>query len=604
MSKILSTILLTSSIMIVTSNTALAIGGPSGTNSYKAAGQIGAIYMNPYKVAPLTAIISNGGYSLTDVEVVVNAKTKNGVDIKYKVSNNEARQHGGIPIWGLYPDYINEVIVKYKRNGKAIKETYKIYAPPVYAKGPGVDQKNVFPKAKVIKTDKKFRDSLYLINHLMRAPLSNAAQAVWNNPVGGAMEWDLEAYVWIIDSNGDIRWYLKTDEIRDPDNIYKKGNMMGFFQTKDGALLWGMGQRYMKYDLMGREIFNRRLPLDYIDFSHHIEETSKGNYLLRVASADYKRSDGKNVRTVRDVIVELDPNGKVVDEWKTFEILDPYRSTNILVLDQGAVCLNVDASKAGTTASKEELEDPNMPWGDVTGVGAGRNWAHINSVNYDPNDDSIILSVRHQSAVIKIGRDKKIKWILSAFDGWEDKFKPYLLQPIDKNGKKIFCENSKCPGYENEEGGFDFTWTQHTAYLIPSMSKKGISYVSVFDNGDTRGMHQPAFSTQKYSRAVVYKIDENKRTVEQVWEYGKQRGFDWYSPITSVSQYFPNTQSMFIYSATAGLGKFLLNQGETMPILNEIDYKSGKELVEIRFEGMGASIGYRALPINLNKAFE
>ncbi|WHN17524.1 aryl-sulfate sulfotransferase [Campylobacter jejuni] len=33
--------------------------------------------------------------------------------------------------------------------------------------------------------------------------------------------------------------------------------------------------------------------------------------------------------------------------------------------------------------------------------------ALINSVDYDPSDDSIIISSRHQSAVVKIGRDKK-----------------------------------------------------------------------------------------------------------------------------------------------------------------------------------------------------
>ena len=38
----------------------------------------------------------------------------------------------------------------------------------------------------------------------------------------------------------------------------------------------------------------------------------------------------------------------------------------------------------------------------------------------------------------------------------------------------------------------------------------------------------------KYSRFVEYKIDEKKGTVQQVWEYGKERGYDFYSPITSI----------------------------------------------------------------------
>ncbi|MDY6120443.1 MAG: aryl-sulfate sulfotransferase, partial [Campylobacter sputorum] len=336
-----------------------------------------------------------------------------------------------------------------------------------------------------------------------------------------------------------------------------------------------------------------------------IEQTPKGTYIMRVASADQKRKDGKNVRSVRDVIIEVDESGKVVDEWKIYDILDPYRDTNILALDQGAVCLNVDASQAGHTLDKEALEDSSMPFGDVAGVGVGRNWAHINSVNYDASDDSIILSVRHQSAVVKIGRDKKVKWILGAAKGWNDKFKKYLLQPVDSKGKKIVCEDegSKCPGYLNEKGGFDWTWTQHTAYVVPEKSKKGMPAVTVFDNGDSRGNEQPALASMKYSRAVEYVVDEKNMTVKQVWEYGKDRGFDWYSPITSVVEYQPKRNTMFIYSATAGLGKFLLGTGNTEPILNEIEDGTQNVKVEIRFTGLGATIGYRALPIDINKAF-
>lgn len=45
-----------------------------------------------------------------------------------------------------------------------------------------------------------------------------------------------------------------------------------------------------------------------------------------------------------------------------------------------------------------------------------------------------------------------------------------------------------------------------------------------------RGLEQPALPEMKYSRAVVFKVDQEKRTVEQLWEYGKERGHSWYSP--------------------------------------------------------------------------
>ncbi|EDP6630575.1 aryl-sulfate sulfotransferase, partial [Campylobacter jejuni] len=163
-----------------------------------------------------------------------------------------------------------------------------------------------------------------------------------NNPVGGAMEWDENSNVFIIDTKGEIRWYFDNDKLMNWDNIYNRGIMMGFHQNKDGALTWGFGQRYVKYDILGREIFNRKLPAAYIDFSHAMDNMQNGHYLLRVASANTLRPDGKHVRTVRDTIVEVDENGNVVDDWRLYEILDPYRSTIIKALDQGAVCLNID----------------------------------------------------------------------------------------------------------------------------------------------------------------------------------------------------------------------------------------------------------------------
>ena len=44
-----------------------ASGGGSGPAvTYVAPGQIGEIVVNPYKIAPLTAVIKNGGYQLKD----------------------------------------------------------------------------------------------------------------------------------------------------------------------------------------------------------------------------------------------------------------------------------------------------------------------------------------------------------------------------------------------------------------------------------------------------------------------------------------------------------------------------------------------------------
>ncbi len=582
---------------------AFAVGGSSGPHvTYPTSGKIGAVIMNPYKIAPLTAVIRNGGYILSDITVRIVPK-EGGQEIKYKVSDAQARTHGGIPVFGLYGGYRNTVEVSYTRtlSGKSepVKETYKIYAQPVSLQQAGyAGITDSFFKAEVKKVDPEFKDRLILVNNMIAAP-ADSTRAVWNNPMGGALEWNRYPQNAIIDTTGEIRWYMDPATIYDFNDIYKAGIMMGFRQNKDGAFTWGYGQRYVKYDLMGREIWNHRLPDGYNDFSHAMDPMQNGNYLVRVASSDYKRPDGKHVRTVRDVIIEVDENGVVVDEWRLFDILDPYRDVVLKALDQGAVCLNIDATKAGQTLTAEELakQDATDHFGDIVGSGAGRNWVHVNSVDYDPTDDSIIISSRHQSALIKIGRDKQVKWIMGSPEGWKAGFKDKILTPIDKDGNPIKCEGSKC------EGGFDWTWTQHTGWRIDSKSDKDVFYLSVFDNGDARGMEQPALPEMKYSRAVIYKIDQKKMTVEQIWQYGEERGHDWYSPVTSLTEYQEDKDSVFVYSATAGASyNFKTGAFESAPnpYIDEFKWGATEPSLEIQLKNTS---GYQAMPIDLNKAF-
>ena len=589
---------------LTVSSGAFAIGGASGPHvTYPTTGKIGAVNMNPYGIAPLTAVIRNGGYTLTDVTVRIVPK-QGGQEIKYKVSDTQVRTHGGIPVFGLYPDYRNTVEVSYTKfaNGKSEKvtnEKYRIYAGPANLRTAGyagVD--SAFPKAEVKKMDPAFSDRLYLVNNMIAAT-PDSTRAVWNNPMGGALEWNRYPLNAIYDTKGEIRWYMEPSSIYNNNDIYRAGIMMGFRQNKDGAFTWGYGQRYVKYDLMGREIFNRRLPDGYNDFSHAMDAMQNGHYLVRVASSDHVRADGKHVRTVRDVIIEVDQNGNVVDEWRLFDILDPYRDNVLKVLDQGAVCLNIDASQAGKTLSAEQLaeQDKSDKFGDIVGSGAGRNWVHVNSVDYDPTDDSIIISSRHQSALIKIGRDKKVKWIMGSPEGWKKTFADKVLKPVDSKGNPIKCEGSKC------EGGFDWTWTQHTGWRVDSKSDKNIFTLSVFDNGDARGMEQPPLPDMKYSRAVIYKINQKKMTVEQIWQYGEERGHAWYSPVTSLTEYMPDKNSVFVYSATAGANfNFKTGAFESAPnpYIDEFKWGSKEPSVEIQLKNTS---GYQAMPVDLKKAF-
>lgn len=583
-----------------------AAGGPSGPKvAFHVQGHIGEIIVNPYRIAPLTAVIKNGGYELTDAKVRIVPK-KGGAEIKYDVSRKALLTHGGIPVWGLYADYNNKVEVEYTRvfNGKAekFKDTYTIYAAPVYheVSGSPLLKGNMFD-TKVVKVDPAFKDRLYLVNNFMQQ-YAKATRTVWNNPVGGAQEWNFYPLNAVLDTAGEVRWYMHVEPIYDVETIYKSGVMMGFQQDKDGALTWGFGQRYVKYDLMGRQIYDRRLPPAYADFSHSLDNAQNGHSFIRVSSSDFRRPDGKRVHTVRDVIIEVDQSGQVVDEWKLWEMLDPTRDNVMKVLDQGAVCLNIDASQSGQTMSAEEIKklSESDNFGDVPGTGPGYNWAHVNSVDYDPSDDSIIISSRHQSAIVKIGRDKQVKWILASPEGWKKGWSEKVLTPVDKNGKPIKCEGSVC------EGNFDYTWTQHTAFRVDEKSKGDIIYITAFDNGDARSMEQPALPEMKYSRAVVYKIDQKKMTVEQVWEYGKELGNKWFSPVTSLTRYEADKDSIMVYSATADMGRRLneLRPGELpkspSPWIEE--FKWGSTTPSVRIQLID-TMGYQAIPVSLEKAF-
>ncbi|MCQ2569290.1 MAG: aryl-sulfate sulfotransferase, partial [Candidatus Saccharibacteria bacterium] len=60
-----------------------------------------------------------------------------------------------------------------------------------------------------------------------------------------------------------------------------------------------------------------------------------------------------------------------------------------------------------------------------------------------------------------------------------------------------------------------------------------------FDNGNNKSKIESEYvpAERSYSRGVMYKIDEYEKKIEQVWEYGKERGAEFYSPYISDVDY-------------------------------------------------------------------
>ncbi len=566
---------------------------------------LGYLTVNPFGSAPLTALIDLKGNSITGVTVKVHGKGKDGVAIEYPVGKSQLLTYDGIPIFGLYQNHKNKITVSFKnlKDNKKYTHTYEVFTSPIENKY--IDSRNIsaLPTVEVVKVDKRFKDKLMFTNSLDMG--SDAVPLAWagklNNeklsftdtpPTTGAMGFTSPPVNYVVDTQGEIRWWLNQDALFDSNDldVDNMGNVMGIHETKDGTFTYSMGVSYGEFDLMGRVISKNRLPRGYVDVSHEIIEMPNGNYLIRAAKANYVRKNGDTVHTVRDHVIEVTKSGRLVEVWDFNKILDPLRDVLLLGLDQGAVCLNVDTSKTGQTA---EALEPDAPYGDITGVGAGRNWIHINSIAYDPKDDAIIISPRHQATAVKVGRDKEIDWILAPKVGWNKELSKKLLTPVDAKGKKITCDDMGVCEDEN----FDFSYTQHTAWLSPNGT------LTVFDNGDARWNEQPAISEDKWSRFVEYKINEKDMTVQQIWEYGKERGYEWYSPITSNVELIVDDGKPYMYGFGGSAGLF--NPKEpTKGIHNIIDYKTKDVLLEVVSNSMKPSTAhYRGLLIEPDRVF-
>lgn len=194
---------------------------------------------------------------------------------------------------------------------------------------------------------------------------------------------------------------------------------------------------------------------------------------LLVATDNFDSGDG----TVEDYIVELDRNtGSVV---KSFDLKN---------------VLNMEDGKSENWTSYD--------------------WFHNNSVWYDKSTNSITLSGRHQDAVINIDYDTgKLNWIIGDPTSWSDEYKKYFFTPVGDD--------------------FEWQWSQHAAMITPE------GYVFVLDNGNNKSKLKDKYvsASDSYTRGVMYKIDTDKMTIEQVFEYGKSRGSSFYSPYISDVDY-------------------------------------------------------------------
>ena len=356
--------------------------------------------------------------------------------------------------------------VTIKINGKDTLTTYthtfdeeKVHYIPVYGLYPDKENEVTITcgdKQKIIKIQtEKLPDDFILPEKVIKSQDKLTNDLYFYTPSS-------KGYTCAYDTNGDVRWYLTETAIWEMNRL-KNGHLLLSTERLVNTPYYTTGLYEM--DMLGKIYTEYSLKGGY---HHDYYEMEDGN--LIVASNDF---DGG---TVEDYVVLLDR--------KTGKIIKRFNLKNILPTDEGK--------------SENWIE---------------YDWFHNNSVWYDKNTNSILLSGRHQDIVVNIDfKTGKLNWILGDSEGFSEKYQKYFLK--------------KGPNTE-------WQYSQHAAMILPNGD------VFLFDNGNNKSKNKENYvsAENSYSRGVIYHIDKENMTATQVFEYGKKRGSSFYSPYISDVDY-------------------------------------------------------------------
>ncbi|WP_031517900.1 aryl-sulfate sulfotransferase [Desulfofalx alkaliphila] len=444
------------------------------------------VKLNPYLIAPLTALVMFKTAEPLAVTITVKGKEKAG-DISFEFP--EATEHT-IPVYGLYADYDNRVELALSNGEKTVLSIKTEPAPD-----------KVKPVTKIDTTPEYFEDNIMFVT-----PTSNVLVTGY-------------------DYKGDVRWYTTM------------GLCWDLKRSKNGRLLIGT-QRLVtppyhvtgvyEMGMIGKIYKEYRLPDGY---HHDCIEMEDGNLIM--LTQELARG------TVEDMCVLVDrETGKILKRWDYQKVLPQ----------------------------------------DVGGSGSqdAHDWFHNNAVWYDKKTHTLTLSGRHQDAIINIDYDTgELNWVIGDPEGWPQDFvDKYFFKPVG-------------------DGDFDWQYEQHACIVLPDGD------IMAFDNGHYRAKVKEKYIPAKdnFSRGVRYRIDTEKMEIEQVWQYGKERGAEFFSCYICNVEYYDEGHYM-IHSG--GIGKKDGEYCDEPPVLGD---ESEVELNSITVEVKDDVVMYEMhLPGNYYRA--
>lgn len=346
----------------------------------------------------------------------------------------------------------------------------------------------------------------------------------------------------VFDEEGWIRFSFDNDN----EAVYLMGNELIAEDRNTGLT---------RYSLLGKKEQHYPFPQNFTSFAHGLGQKPNGNYLIIGSFTGEKaRFDNQEQITQREFVIEIDyKTGALVNTIDFAELLNPDRSVIV-----------------SSATQKYGMND----------------WCHMNSVEYDAHDESIIISCRHAGLAKFDEKTKALKWIFSPHKGFEKSGRQgagpaltnLLLHGTDQNG--VVYEEAVQRG---EKKVPDFKIPLKTHHFAVA----GKNIYSVFDNsGD---VFDKSIITTKNANAAVFQVNEENKTVSSLWFEALPYSADSASSVV----YEPQKNSVTVYLSTVPDKN---QTGISYGKLIRFDLKTHEKLFEAVVYRGGETYFYRAEP--------
>jgi arylsulfate sulfotransferase len=223
--------------------------------------------------------------------------------------------------------------------------------------------------------------------------------------------------------------------------------------------------------------------------------------------------------------------------------------------------LGFDGTLRRTRRLSERLDTGRITFTSLDPSPDGLDWAHSNAVNHNP-EGGLLISSRHQDAVVALDEQGDVQWILSNPQGWSPPFEALRLQPVG-----------------------DVAWPYHQH--APHWGDDGV--LVMFDNGNQRytPYNPPEVPPESYTRVVGFRVDSEAMTVEEAWSYVDTVTGPLYSQALGDADPQPLTGNVLatysMLTEEAGVANVDAGMGDLVVRLIEFEPGSLQAVLDLRF---------------------